>query len=398
MINPILDKKKCCACSACVQICKHNAIVMAEDEYGFVYPIIDQSLCVDCGLCEKVCPMNNNFTQTPIETFACAWKNNDIVNCASGGVFSCTASHIISQEGVAFGCILKNIEEKKIVQIESAHDFSKLQQMQGSKYVQADVKNTFQEAKRTLDNGTLVLYSGTPCQIAGLKNYLRRDYENLYTIDLICHGVPNAKIFQSYIAYLEKQKKQKIVDFKFRDKKKKWGIYCYHYCYNKGKTMKHSYKDYTRSIYYTLFLSSAIHRDSCYSCPFAKKERTGDITIGDCWGVEKEHPEWDSLNGGDIDFTKGVSCVLINTPKGKKLWELIKNDIIHHPMEFEKISKYNHQLLSPSRLHPHRTTYLEHFKKEGYKGLIKSYYFKEYKSIIKTFLMGIFTPIFKKQI
>lgn len=389
MINPIKDKEKCCACGACINVCHHKAITMGEDEHGFIIPIVNTSKCTSCNLCDKVCPMNAPILNEPIITYAAAWKNQNIIKSASGGIFAALATHIIQQKGVIFGCVLENIKGTPTPIIRSAHNLKDLQSMLGSKYVQASTLNTYTEVKELLQKDIQVLYSGTPCQIAGLKSFLRKEYSNLITIDLICHGTPSAKLFQSYLTYIEKKEKISIKNFIFRDKSKGWGSFYYKYYFLTPKQqLKCKVKKYTNSIYYRLFLASAIYRDSCYYCPFANVKRVSDITIGDFWGIEKEYPELNTINGGIFNFAKGVSCVLINTEKGKLFWDNTKSTIISVPTDINKISKYNHQLTSPSPEYPLRQIYLDSFKTGGYPHLVNTFYKKEWKTIIRSYLLG----------
>lgn len=390
MIDPIKDKTKCCACGACINICHHNAITMSEDEYGFMLPTVDVSKCVDCGLCEKVCPMNiTTPPNKPIVAYASSWNSQNIVKSASGGVFAALASYIIQKKGIVFGCTLENIKDKHTPIIKSVCNLEDLQSLLGSKYVQADTLNTYNEVKELLNKNFRVLYSGTPCQIAGLKRFLRRDYDNLITVDLICHGTPNMKMFQSYISYIENKEQGAVKDFVFRDKSKGWGTFYYRYSFlTKKNKLKIIIREYTSSVYYRLFLSSAIYRDSCYYCPYATLKRISDITIGDFWGIEKEYPELDISKGGKLNFKKGISCVFINTERGSRVWSEIQSMVSSIPVDIDKIVKYNHQLETPSSLPPLRQIYLDAFKSGGYSSLVKIFYKEEWKSILRMYLFG----------
>lgn len=370
---------------------------MSEDEYGFMLPIVDISKCVNCGLCEKICPMNIiTPPNTPMAVFASSWNSQDITKSASGGVFAALASYIIHKKGIVFGCALENIKGKHTPIIKSACNLKDLQSLLGSKYIQADTLNTYSEVKELLKKNIQVLYSGTPCQIAGLKHFLRRNYDNLITVDLICHGTPNAKMFQSYISYLENKKQRAVKDFIFRDKSKGWGNFYYRYSFlNKRKKLKIIVKKYTSSVYYRLFLSSAIYRDSCYYCPYATLKRISDITIGDFWGIEKEYPELDISKGGNFNFKKGISCVSINTKKGSFVWNEIQSIITSIPVDINKVIKYNHQLEYPSPLNPLRQIYLDAFKSGGYSSLVKIFYKKEWRSILRMYLFGWIPSNFK---
>lgn len=395
MIDIIVSQKKCTACGACLNICAHNAIKMTEDKYGYLIPYVDTNKCIECGLCVKICPINSAKKFNPIKTYGASWDNNNITKCASGGIFGSMATYIIQQGGIAFGCSLKNFNGEISPIIRSVNNTIDLQLLLGSKYIQSNTLNTFNEVKKLLKEGKTVLYSGTPCQIAGLKCFLRnKEYPNLITIDFICHGTPNARIFQSYINYLEEKNKIKIEDYKFRDKTKGWGKFYYSYTFRtqSGK-IKKSVRKFTTSIYYRLFLSSTIYRDSCYSCQFANPQRVSDITIGDFWGIEKEY---NHLISNKSLFNKGISCVIINTNKGLSFWENTKASFTYFPAEYDKIIKYNHQLKNPSQPNNNRQDYLNSFVKGGYKGIVSSFYKKEWISLIKELIFGNIKLYLKK--
>ena len=286
------DKKNCCACGACMNICPKNAIKMQEDEYGFLYPQIDENKCVQCGACQKVCAyQNGQVGNTPIKCYAAVNKDKEeLMKSASGGIFAAMATTILKDDGVVFGAALDFENGHAHPHHIAVREVSQVYRLQGSKYVQSAIENTYVEAKEELDLGKKVLFSGTPCQIAGLYSYLRKGYENLYTIDVICHGVPSAKFFDDYIQYMTKKNKAKaVISYSFRDKKKGWGMnnrIGFEYASGKKKNM---YIPARLTSYNTFFLDGDIYRENCYQCPYAKRESTVDFTIGDYWGIEKEH-------------------------------------------------------------------------------------------------------------
>ena len=385
------DKSSCCGCGACFNICSRNAITMQEDEYGFIYPQIDNNKCIKCGACRSVCSYQKiQEVNTPIETYTAISSNTDIKKSASGGVFASLAKTTLSMNGVVYGASLELLDKSLTpihVRIDEINDLIKLQ---GSKYVQSFIGNTYKEALEDLNNGKQVLFSGTPCQIAGLKAFIKKEYDNLLCIDLICHGVPNAKIFKDYIQYLEKKLHAEIIDYKFRDKSHGWGltakiIYKKYGCKTFQKLVQSS-----ESSYYHLFLDSTIYRENCYSCHYANPNRPGDITIGDYWGVEIEHPEL--IDNTDICLSDGVSCCVINTIKGKRYLDSYKDGLLLFPSSFEKASKHNHQLFGPSKRNNDRMKVLSIYKKEGYIGVEKwfkknqgcKYYLRKLKRILTT--------------
>lgn len=384
MIKVYSNTNECCGCGACAQACDHNAITMQIDSNGFKYPVIDQNKCIDCNLCINTCNFKPQIDNTPVQTYVAQRKSSEIKKSASGGIFAELAHKVIEKGGVVFGCILKKERGSLFPIISEATDKEEVEPMLGSKYVQSDTADTYKHVKDRLKIGRLVLYSGLPCQIAGLKAYLRKDYDNLITLDIICHGTPNEKYFQAYIADLEKKIKGSISSFNFRGKVKVWGEFTYTYSYTdcNGKE-KIGWGRVDDSVYYKLFLASSIYRESCYYCPFASTNRPSDITIGDCWGVDKEYPSWDKSKGGVFDFKKGTSCVIVNTSKGFSFLKENNDGFEIENIQLEKITKYNHQLYKPSVDSPYRKNYYEAFNIGGYKALKRKYYQMEWKQILK---------------
>lgn len=360
------NKKDCCACGACLNICPKQAIQMQEDENGFLYPVIDNDKCIKCGLCIKTCALQNSkLPNTPLKTYAAQSNNTDLKKSASGGIFASLALNILKVGGVIYGAALENVNGKLICRHIAVNNVTELEKLQGSKYIQSNIGNIYQEVKKNLLENKTVLFSGTPCQVDGLRAYLGKKYENLYCIDIICHGVPSNKMFQDYIETLEKKYNDKIVDFKFRDKTKGWGLTA------KGYTEK----GYTAIIpanvssFYYYFLKSYIYRESCYSCKYACKNRCGDITIGDYWGIENSHSEVLSKNAG-LDYKSGISCLIVNTEQGKKLIEEYKDDLRLIESNFEKSAKENGQLNRASFLNVEkRNEILKLYRENGYKGI-----------------------------
>ena len=378
---PVLFAKRedCCGCGACLNICPKQAITMQEDEFGFIYPVIDEDRCIRCGQCKKVCAFQNiEETNSPIECYAAVSKNPEQAKrSASAGIFAATAIKVIEQGGIVYGAAF--IESWKVHHI-SAETMDQLCALQGSKYAQSNTESIYQNVKIQLSTGSQVLFSGTPCQVAGLYGYLKRDYDNLLTIDIICHGVPSSRMFQDYINLLGEKYSGKVENFIFRDKSIGWGINgC---AIIDGKKVK-LWQSASSFLYY--FTQGWVYRDSCYKCPYANENRPADITLGDYWGIEKQHPELLGKNGWDE--SKGISCVIINTKKGKELLEHADCDI--RVTTFEKIKKGNAQLTEPSK-EGKRSEIFGIYKQFGWKGLQKRFDstigIKKYSSIIKCFL------------
>lgn len=387
IINLYIDKSDCCGCGACMNICPKQAISMQPDEYGFIYPEIDENICINCGLCKKVCGYQAEVTvpQTK-DTYVAVAKNRKILETsASGGVFAALATEVINKGGVAFGCSMEREKHELIPKHIMVDNLDDLIKLQGSKYVQSYIGDTYALAKKELEQGRLVLFSGTPCQIDGLKYYLMKNYDNLITVDLICHGVPSAQMFQYYISVLEKKLKRQVVDFKFRDKSKGWGLNA-KVIYEKDKELLSNSLSCENSSYYSLFLNSEIYRENCYSCKYANKNRVGDLTIGDFWGIENEHHQYLK----SIDISKGVSCVIVNNTHGAAMLRDLCKNIQLLPSEFEKAARSNTQLNHPSNRSERREIVLDIYSNGGYAAVEKWYKksqgIRYYTSIVKGLL------------
>ena len=330
----INNKKNCMGCGACKNICPQKCIEMKEDEEGFLYPMIDKDKCIDCHLCEKICPVLNvkNNEKESLEVYAAVNKNKDVLkNSSSGGVFYELALKIIEDGGIVFGAAFNEKLEVQHIGIEKKEDIKKLQ---GSKYVQSDINNQYEVAKKELKKGRNVLFSGAPCQIAGLKKYLKKDYDNLITCDFICTGIPSPKIFKIYRNQFIKNNYE-IVDIKFRDKKNGWINFGMNFIYKNKNKYINRYKDcYINSFYmhYTL-------RPACYDCKFKYLNSQSDIKLADYWLVKQRYPDFYNYNG--------VSHVLINTKNGKIFFDTIKEkfklkkssykDVLEDNLSFSKV-------------------------------------------------------------
>ncbi|EPB8190227.1 Coenzyme F420 hydrogenase/dehydrogenase, beta subunit C-terminal domain [Clostridium perfringens] len=379
------EKKDCCGCGACLNICPKNAISMEEDQYGFKYPKIDETLCIGCHLCKKVCAFQNTEEDnSPIETFAAVSKDKiQLHQSASGGIFAAIAQQHINEEGVVFGAAFDKKWNVCHIGIER---FDELKMLQGSKYVQSDTKETFREAKELLELGKKVLYSGTPCQIAGLKKFLNKEYSNLLTIDIICHGVPNNKMFKEYLNQIEQKENGKVVKFVFRDKRIGWGKNGSVEIKKQDKLINKKIWESTSSYLY-YFTQSWIYRENCYLCKYASLHRPADITLGDYWGIEKEHPEY--IAKSEWDESKGISVVIANTNKGLELLKSLPEYLELRESSFEKASSNNGQLKKPSTPGK-REEILSEYLSNGWNGLEKRFNkkigIKKYKSQLISYI------------
>ncbi len=329
---------KCTGCRTCEQICPKHCIKMVRDSEGFIIPTIDHSSCIDCGLCQRKCPQNElTHLNASIRVYAVRNKNErELYRSASGGAFVALASYmLLDNNAVVVGS--SYIDEALHVGHLAVRDSKDLVKLQSSKYVQSDTLDTFSYTKKCLEEGMKVLYSGTPCQIAGLKAYLQKDYDNLTTLDLVCHGVPSPLLFEKYLTWLS-GKTSRVVAYDFRDKKNGWGLSIKAITEKKCKTWPG-----TLDPYYYHFLKGNTYRECCYSCLYSRRERAGDISLGDYWGIGKEHPEFYS--------TKGVNCVLVNTNKGQRLFDNIKDRLYYIESTYEQVARHNENLNHPSVRH-----------------------------------------------
>lgn len=334
----IKNDYECTGCRACEQICPVNCITMVEDIEGFIYPNVDKEKCINCGLCKRTCPQINKLNKENKDSIVYAMKPKKIENAkksASGGIAYILSEEYIKNNKIIFGCEFNENLIANHIKVENKENLNKLR---GSKYVFSDTKNTFREAKELLNKGKEVLYIGTPCQIAGLKNFLNKDYQNLITIDIVCHGVPSPKLFSKYIKYLEFKLKSKIIEYDFRNKEKaKWGEY-----YAKVRTLN---KDYfinaNEDPYYHNFLKGTIFRECCYKCIYANMNRVGDITLADFWGIEEIDSEFYNENG--------ISLAIINTKKGEKVFEEIKEQTEYKEFSKQQASFRNFNLKKPTQ-------------------------------------------------
>lgn len=339
-IPVLFDRKEaCCGCGACLNICPKEAILMKEDEYGFFYPVIDEERCIRCGQCRKVCAFQNREeTNEPIECYAAISRNTEQASkSASGGVFAAIAEKVIDDSGVVYGAAFS---EKWGVHHVKVTTLKELVTIQGSKYAHSNIERNFFEAKKDLLTGRKVLFSGTPCQIAGLYGYLGRDYDNLITIDIVCHGVPSTKMLQDYLKTIEDKQGGKIINYTFRDKSLGWGINSSAVINGKKINIWQS-----SSSYLYFFTRGWIYRENCYKCKYTCEHRPADITLGDYWGIEKQHPNY--IGKGKWDEGKGISCLIANTDKGVHIIKSVTDRIAIKPSTFEKISKGNSQLRAP---------------------------------------------------
>jgi len=338
MIN-LSEKKICCGCSVCAQKCPQHCITMRADTEGFSYPYIDTKMCIHCGLCEKVCPVISPLPErVPLFCYAAFHKDENIrMASSSGGIFTMIAHQVLLFGGVVFGA---KFDEQWQVVMGYTEDIEGLAQFRGSKYVQCKIKDSFCQTEHFLKKNRLVLYIGTPCQIAALKKFLHKSYDNLLTADFICHGVPSPKVWEYYLKSFKS-----ITDVCFRNKSEGWKRF-HVIIKERDKVLS---EPFYNNAYMQAFLGDMILRPSCYSCPARRGKSGSDITMGDHWAISTTYPKFDD--------DKGTSLILINTEKGKSFWDNQQVTFIETDFEFSK--QYNGGFLDTIKVHPHRERFFK---------------------------------------
>lgn len=352
------NKFECCGCSACEQICGHGALKMETDEDGFIFPVKSFDKCTNCGLCERVCPYNNlakKQEDSPKVYAAYSKSETERKESSSGALFFVIAKYVISQGGIVYGAIL---DDKLQVYHLAAETLDQLQSLRGSKYVQSKLNDTYREIRGHLKSGRLVYFTGVGCQVAGLKSFLMKDYPNLLTSDLVCHGTPNQKLFDEHIAYLENKYNGKVINYQFRDNASWGGCESVTILRDSKNYKTYRLPSYSLSPYLYSFMNAMTFRLSCYECPFASIPRQGDITLADFWGANKYI--------SNIETSHGVSLVLINSQKGWDILERIASDLILVESNVNMASKENHNLVHHTKMPEIRGHIFDDIRKYGY--------------------------------
>ena len=364
----IKDKSKCSGCHSCYNICPKQCITMKEDQEGFWYPEVDVEQCIDCGMCEKRCPILNDMKiDNQPQAYACYNKDESIrKESSSGGVFTLLASLVIEKGGIVYGASFNNENMVEHIEIDNVNDLNKLR---GSKYVQSKIGNTYSRVKDYLNQGRLVYFSGTPCQIDGLLAFLNKRYDNLILQDIVCHGVPSPKVWKKYLEQFNIEEDAKI---SFRDKSTGWDSYSFTIDQKEKFTQLSSQNEYMK-----VFLKNLCLRPSCYDCHSKSLHRNSDITLADFWGIKNICPE--------LYDNKGTSLVFINSKKGKELFKNIKKNIEYKEVNIEEASKYNPSSYKSVPAPDKRNKYMENIFDNDFnrysKKYTKSSFFTKYRNI-----------------
>lgn len=367
----IKDKADCCGCTACASVCAHDAITMEPDVMGFLYPVVNQSKCVECGLCEKVCAFNEHYDTSrnlpKPDVYAARHKDmKEVETSRSGAAFIAISDYVLRNGGVVYGAGYTDhfrVVHKRATTKEERDEFK------GSKYVQSDLRGVFRHVKNDLKSGQTVLFSGTPCQTAGLNAYIGRNLrEHLMLVDIVCHGVPGPNLWRDYLAYLEKKHGDSICGVNFRDKQEYgWAAHRETFRFTNGRG-KISFR--------YLFYQHIMFRPSCGQCHFTNTKRPSDITIADYWGWEKTDP---NINKDD----KGISLILVNTEKGREIFDSIKDDMIVIPAKLEDCLQPN--LQHSSVLHKKWRKFESDYEREGFEYVVRKYWEDNWKKKLRKF-------------
>lgn len=344
-----LPQEECTGCRACANACPKNCISFRKNKEGFLYPQIDYSECIHCGKCIKSCPVYNNL-KLEHNRKCLVVKASDKVrkSSSSGGVFYHLADEVLSRKGVVFGSAFDENLDLKHIAITNKKDLHKLQ---GSKYLQSNTKNTFKEVKEYLNDNRIVLYVGTPCQIKGLHLFLNKKYDNLYTADIICHGVPSPLVFSKYISKLEEKYNSNVIKYDFRNKDEGWKNFNTKIELENGNILK---EKYDQNIYMKGFLRNLYLRKSCYNCSAKGFTSGSDITMGDSWGIQNEFKEFDD--------DKGCSIIFINTKQGQNLFNSVQENFEIKKID-DRLVKYNKALVESVFENKNRTRFFNDLDK-----------------------------------
>ena len=367
----------CVGCGACANTCPKNCLNMITDKNGFLHPEIQRDNCIICGDCEKVCPVINKNPKGKgsIQSYAVYSKNDTVrTSSSSGGLFYTVAKYIIENGGIVYGAAFNEKLYLRHKGVDSVEDLSLLQ---GSKYIQSDINLCFSEIKKHLITNRPVLFCGTPCQVEGLLCYLKKSYENLFTLDFICHGVPSPKVWQEYIKHQENVFSSKVYSTYFRDKSNGWLSFSSKLKFvNNTEYLEVHHKD----AYMKVFLQNISLRKSCYSCKFKGMNRNSDITMGDLWGIKNILPH--------ITDDKGVSVVFVQSEKGKYLLEQVKTCLWLQEISADLAIANNSAMVKSVYEHNFRDYFFQNLGKQDFERLVEdclnpSYYVRLKRKLYK---------------
>ncbi len=363
----------CTGCQACRNICAHQAIINTKDSLGFFYPKIDDRKCIDCGLCQRVCPSINPASTNPTDqAIAGIWENEDKVRtCSSGGLATLISQYIISQGGIVYGCDGRDIKNVHHIRVS---DIFELDSLKGSKYIQSSIDSAYSTIKKDLIDGKTVLFIGIPCQVAGVRKYLMKEYSNFYCIDILCHGASSQDILTSGInSYCKRYRNKNIENVRFRKKESQpdgrikitYGLY-----FNIGKK-EYAFPEEKDPFCYG-YANNLLFRDSCYECHYSSLERVSDLTLGDFWGLKNDCGKYGK---------HGISLILPHNDKGRQLLAAIKANATLEEQPLADAISGNPQLVKPTGESPNRDVFIDLFPKLGLRKSINKIYGRQLRNV-----------------
>jgi coenzyme F420-reducing hydrogenase beta subunit len=357
----ITNKKDCVGCYACYSCCPEHCISMQADKEGFWYPKVDYDKCIECSLCIKICPITNKVAgQNEPSAYACL-NNNEVIRLesSSGGLFTLIAEQMIEDDGVVFGA---NFNENLEVEHSCVELKQELEKLRGSKYVQSRIGKTYEQAKQLLKSGRKVLFTGTPCQIGGLKSYLGKSYSNLLCVDIVCHGVPSPVVWKKYVDYRQEKARSAALRISFRRKDDGWKRFSVSFLFKNNTEYRETLD---KDLYMRAFLKDVCLRPSCYACQFKTIHRQSDITLADFWGIQNMLP--------DMDDDKGTSLIFVNSKAGQAMIEQIADKMQLKEVDINEAVKYNLAAIKSIASNPNREKFFKELHKLTFDELVKKY-------------------------
>ena len=373
-----VEKEKCCGCGACVNVCPKKCIMMQPDKEGFIYPKVDITKCINCKLCEQVCPfLNLKKADTEPIVYAARSKEDQVrFHSSSGGIFPELAKEIFKNNGVVFGAVMSP-DNRKVV-FACASNCNELLPIQGSKYIQAEIGDTYLKIKDYLSEGKKVLFTGTTCQVAGLRSYLKKDYDNLICADVICHGVPSPLMWEKYCDYLKDKYHCDITQVFFRSKKYSWSEFGI-----KMIAKKEVFEFSFQNPYFRLFNSNLCLRPSCYDCKVKGLNNRSDISLGDFWHIEELIPSFED--------GKGVSIILLNTQKGVDFFNKCMADeeieVASEHVSYEQACVSNNAIYKSMSQSTQRTEFFDNLTTQDFLTIKNKYTQDSFNYCVKAFLI-----------
>lgn len=360
-----LEKPECCGCYACEQICPKHCITMQADKEGFLYPQVDETVCIHCDVCEKVCPIlqkqiSIKKDSTEPEAYAAINLDEKIrQQSSSGGIFTLLAEQTLRMGGVVFGAAMaKDQHSVHHIAVESEEQLGALR---GSKYLQSEIGTTYLQVREELQKGRKVLFSGTPCQVEGLRAFLNQEEPSLLCVDTICHGVPSPLVWDRYLTEHEACVGAPVKQVLFRNKQQGWKVYTIKMSFCNGTSYE---KVFSEEPFMKAFLQNICLRPSCYTCHFKKLNRVSDITLADYWGIQDQYP--------DMDDDKGTSLVIIHSEKGKRCIESFGDKIRLKKVPIEQALRSNPSMLHSAEMHKQRKQFFSQLGKNSFDRVVNT--------------------------